>query len=311
MAAQENNIKLNLYKHRNKTLFLTLSSVVLLFVVWTIWIDGNNFVSILDNIKLLPFLGAIFFSIVAPFLNTSRWYFLIRLADFYIPFPKVFSLTMAAWTISPLPGRVGDFLRSFPIKKEIPITISTGTIVLEKVIDILSLLILSFVGMCLLGLWLPALIILSAILSIIIILTNVKKYPNLFPPKIQTKIKELLTVADNIKFKPKFFLLAIIISLLNWLSSILTILFLLLSFSNNVPLSILLSYVPLAIFMGILPISIAGVGTRDGALLLLLSPFATESAIFASGIGYSFLNYFLFALLGIPFFLRELHKMKK
>lgn len=60
--------------------------------------------------------------------------------------------------------------------------------------------------------------------------------------------------------------------------------------------------VPLAIFIGLIPISIAGFGTRDAALVTLLSGVAPSAVLAASF--YVNLRYILPALAGLPFLAR-------
>lgn len=68
------------------------------------------------------------------------------------------------------------------------------------------------------------------------------------------------------------------------------------------PASQFFSMIPLAIFIGLLPISIAGFGTRDAALVALL-PGLAPSAVVAAAM-YINLRYILPALAGIPYLAR-------
>tara|TARA_B110000438_G_C15300639_1_gene431013 strand:- start:62 stop:346 length:285 start_codon:yes stop_codon:yes gene_type:complete len=61
---------------------------------------------------------------------------------------------------------------------------------------------------------------------------------------------------------------------------------------------------PLAIFLGQLPLTLGGMGTRDLAFINLFSEYATESALLSVGILFSIFRYWLISLLGIPFMLR-------
>jgi len=54
--------------------------------------------------------------------------------------------------------------------------------------------------------------------------------------------------------------------------------------------------VPIAIFVGLLPITLAGIGTRDGALVALIAPHAVAALV---GL-FSTLRYVVMALLGVP-----------
>jgi uncharacterized membrane protein YuzA (DUF378 family) len=54
--------------------------------------------------------------------------------------------------------------------------------------------------------------------------------------------------------------------------------------------------VPIAIFIGLLPVTLAGIGTRDGALVMLIKP---EAIALLVGL-FSTLRYVVMAVLGVP-----------
>jgi hypothetical protein len=68
-----------------------------------------------------------------------------------------------------------------------------------------------------------------------------------------------------------------------------------------VGIRLVFAYVPIAIFIGLLPITIGGMGTRDAALMALFAPY--EGAALMAGIGLlCSTRYWLDSLLGWPFF---------
>jgi len=72
---------------------------------------------------------------------------------------------------------------------------------------------------------------------------------------------------------------------------------------SPVSLILVFAYVPIGLFVGLLPVTIGGMGTRDAALILLFAPY--ESAAVMAGIGLlCSLRYWLDTLLGLPFFQR-------
>ncbi len=66
--------------------------------------------------------------------------------------------------------------------------------------------------------------------------------------------------------------------------------------SDPAPLAAVFLRVPIAIFVGLLPITLAGIGTRDGALVALIAPHAVAALV---GL-FSTLRYVVMALLGVP-----------
>jgi len=63
------------------------------------------------------------------------------------------------------------------------------------------------------------------------------------------------------------------------------------------------SRVPMAIFVGLLPVTFAGVGTRDAAMVYLLAPGLGESAALVLGL-FATLRYVVVAVAGLPFLSR-------
>jgi uncharacterized membrane protein YbhN (UPF0104 family) len=63
---------------------------------------------------------------------------------------------------------------------------------------------------------------------------------------------------------------------------------------------LLWSRVPIAIFIGLLPVSFAGVGTRDAAMVYLLAPRIGEDAAVVLGVFATF-RYVVVAVAGLPF----------
>ncbi len=73
-----------------------------------------------------------------------------------------------------------------------------------------------------------------------------------------------------------------------------------LAFGVSLPTAAVYGLVPVAILAGLVPVSLSGIGTRDLALIYLLSPYAAPATIAAAAMMYS-VRYVLPALAGIPF----------
>lgn len=65
-------------------------------------------------------------------------------------------------------------------------------------------------------------------------------------------------------------------------------------------IALLWSRVPIAIFIGLLPVSFAGIGTRDAAMVYLLKDRIGEDAAILLGV-VATLRYLVVALAGLPF----------
>jgi len=95
------------------------------------------------------------------------------------------------------------------------------------------------------------------------------------------------------------------LSLLIWLLHLAQIYVFFLSLNAPVPLGAFGAFLPLAIFVGLLPFSIAGIGTRDAAVILLFSPYHAAGVL--AGVGFFLsLRYIVPAACGLPFLNRYL-----
>ena len=66
---------------------------------------------------------------------------------------------------------------------------------------------------------------------------------------------------------------------------------------------------PLAIFIGLLPMTLAGIGTRDAALIYFYLPYFSPASAAALGL-FCTLRYVLPALFGLPFIFSFTHSLR-
>jgi glycosyltransferase 2 family protein len=72
----------------------------------------------------------------------------------------------------------------------------------------------------------------------------------------------------------------------------------------NVPLLYTFAALPPALFAGLMPFTLGGMGTRDSVIMLLFEGYATTAQSLTVGILYSFFGRWLLSILGIPFLQR-------
>ena len=74
-----------------------------------------------------------------------------------------------------------------------------------------------------------------------------------------------------------------------------------------VPLGFTATALPIAIFAGLIPITLGGMGTRDTAMVVLFAAYASSSQALAVALLYSFFGYWLLAVVGIPYIRKALN----
>lgn len=291
-----------------KVALLSIATFIIFFFLFQNLKEKINPEIILAAINIKYFLLAVIISLISFPLGASRWFFLLKMTDYKIKFKQTLSLVLASSAISLIPGRLGDFAKIYPIRQQIPMQTSTHTIILEKIIDIFSLLTISLLGFILIKKYFLSLtifiIILSIALFVLIVYKIYKKTNKSF--KIFDNFWEII---EKIKQNKINFCYSILSSFVNWLVSILMLFILFIAFDQYVNFAIIMSYFPLAIFFGLVPISLAGMGTREASLIFFLSTYnIPASIILLAGLSYSLIAYIIFSLVGLPFFIKEFKK---
>ena len=288
-----------------KALLLLASTVVFIFIIFKSIVGFADFLDVVKNVKM-SFLGlAVVVGFTGPVLSTLRWQMALSLNGARTRFAKIFSVIMAAWPLSLLPARAGDFVRSYPLRHEINPAVSVSATIFEKIIDISALLLISGFGFFYLELYGYGLFFFLLAISLIPLLFLAKTILRYLPEFVSKKLGALFVTFRFADLGSKFFGFALTASLINWLASMAELYLLFAAFGARVALADVMAYLPLAIFIGLLPITIAGIGTRDSAIVAFFLSQATPAQSLAAGVGYSFIGYFLFAIIGIPFFVRE------
>lgn len=243
----------------------------------------------------------------SPFLNTIRWQAILRGAGYSIGFKKVFLITLANWSFMVLPGRLGDLLKSYPLRHEVPVNHSIVSIIIEKVIDVLSLISLIIVGSLLLREPLILTIAMIVFLGVVLVIgltraLSTRFLVRWFPGgKTRDALEHFDHMLRSLLSSRKYLYIAVASSLGNWLTNIAAVWSFYRAFHLVVPTGAVLAYLPVSIFIGLLPVTVAGMGTRDAALIQFFAPYAGAAQSLGVGILYSISAYWLPVLIGLCF----------
>jgi len=257
---------------------------------------------VLGDVPIWGWLIAGSISLGYPFLVAKRWSIVLLCMRHRLPMAHCILLVLASFAINPFTiSKAGDFLKAFFLRKKISIWECSGSILVEKYLDIITVLILGLFGSIII--WIPSLVLLSGIsLAFLIgafcIAPKTAKYIEKWP-RISGKIRGLILARNSIAMHPLMFTKAMMISLIVRLLSFFQIFIVAGFLDMNLSLTKIFAVFPIAICVGLLPVTLSGIGTRDAVLVMLLT-HQTVNAL-ALGIAYTLFNYFILSFLGIPF----------
>lgn len=284
---------------RARQLILFLVAIVLLAVLAS-GVEWGRLAEKLREARPAPLLGAFLLTLLFPVLNMLRWESVLLANRVRVRRTRLFAITMACWPVGTLtPGKAGELLKGLAVKNR---QIGLGSAIAERVIDVAVLGAYGTVlGAVYQNRWavLGGLFGLGAATGVVLfgkVLATV-----LQGRKIGEKLEGFLAVFPRLVAQPQLLLACVLSSGLNWFLSMLQLYLLLMAFGATVPLGFICAILPAATFAGLVPITPAGAGTRDAALLFLGAGVIDPAALLASSIVYTLLGYFFLGACGLPF----------
>ena len=217
-----------------------------------------------------------------------------------------------------LPSKMGDIAKAYFMQERDGLsgTLSLSIVIFEKACDMLSLLLWCAFGLILYPqkdslFWLMTAGIIGG-LTLGILLLSDRRFANLFftltckfaPKKIALKLQQMQNswteMHDYFWGDIKQLTLITVTSIFIWFLHLLQIWLFIIALRAWTPFTASLALSPLSILAGLLPLTFAGIGTRDAALIFFYQPYLSEVTGAALGLLCTS-RYFLPAIIGLPF----------
>jgi uncharacterized protein (TIRG00374 family) len=251
-------------------------------------------------------------AMVIPLTICTAWRLeMIAPAGANIHFGEAMRLNLVASTFNMiLPSKMGDIVKAFFMRSEtMRGSLTLSLVIFEKSADMLSLLF-----WCALGLffypnkdaifWILTVVVVAGLAGGILLLAS-KRLAN-FAFGL-TKNEKIGKLQDGWQEMQKFFwsdkqrvASIAVLSVFIWLLHLLQIWFFILALRAHAPFLASVALAPLALLAGLLPLTFAGIGTRDAALILLYKPYLDAPIAAALGVLCT-ARYLLPAIAGLPF----------
>jgi uncharacterized protein (TIRG00374 family) len=307
---------------RFKQLISIAFSVIILSILYS-KLDVQELVQVVRNCDL--FWMVISLGLLIPMMFFTAW----RLQQLAPPsvtlsLSEATRLTLVANTLNMvLPSKMGDIVKAYFMRDRgyLSGSLSLSIVIFEKACDMLSLLFWCALGLVLYPykdafFWTMTLGVLVGLILGLLLLGS-QQFAHLFiqvaqkvaPQKLKTRLEQFKTAWQEVhdyfwRDRAQLFTISAI-SILIWFLHMLQIWFFILALKAWVPLLTSLALSPLAILAGLLPLTFAGVGTRDAALIVLYQPYFAAPTAAALGLLCTS-RYLLPAIGGLPFLRRYL-----
>ncbi len=300
-----------------KRLISIAISVAILLIIYS-KIDFRGLLTVFTNSDGLWMTVSL--GMVVPITLFTSWRLqLLMPAGATLGFLEANRLILAASTLNMiLPSKMGDIAKAYFIKDRghLSGSLSLSLVVFEKTCDMLSLLL-----WCVLGLMfypqqdsLFALMTVGVASGLVLglLMLGSRQFASIcfsvvqgiVPKTFKVKVEKLHVSWDEMHtyfWRDKIQLLKIsVISIFIWFLHLLQIWLFILALNAWVPFLINLALSPLSILAGLLPLTFAGVGTRDAALIVFYQPYFDATTGAALGLLCTS-RYFLPAIGGLPF----------
>ena len=290
-----------------------ISLLVTLGLLWAVFrqVNPSRVFSYWRQARLPYLLAALAVSFLTNcWLATGKWKLILTRLGLPLPFREAFLIKMGSAAIkSVAPLRSGEATRVIYLKRKYNFSVvkSTASIMLELLANIITFCLIIAGGGLILGIQRPLialgllfLLLPAAALRSRFLRERVKSLAGKIPyPKIRGGIETLLTLHRYFPYGQIGLVLAY--SLVIQAGKLLTFYLINLSFDLRLPAEAYFIFLPLSILLATVPITILGLGLREGSLTALIHDFCRipKEAVLGSALLFSVVEYIFPALLGL------------
>jgi uncharacterized protein (TIRG00374 family) len=292
-------------------------AVVATTVVMAVLVNrfGMGLGAALEGARANWLLAALAMSTGGVLLGALRWQIVLEAMHYRLGFWRSLVAVLATWPLAVVtPSRANDLLRAFVVRRTVPLAAGTGSVLAEKVVDMSWLLALAAAGAALESLWgwsaLIAVVLLVELAAVALLVTHRSKLVRFpFFRSRAEKVEELFVAFDALLASPARLASACLVSLLIRGLTLGITFALLRAVGADVDALDTCALWPVATLVGLIPVTLAGMGTRDATFMYLLSErghLVTRANVLAATMGYSAISVGVFAIVGLPFMGKEL-----
>ena len=284
--------------------FVLSITIAIFYLIFT-KIDFYSVIDVLSHANIFYLLIALLLLFVIILITAKRWQTILETIGYNFRYKECFNLIMAALPLTSItPSKSGDVIKAYYLKDKVPASKTIGSVITERMFDVFTLIVFSLIGMTFCKKYESAgvaFVILVCIIAIFLLARAGFDFRLPIKSSWYEKIQNLILSTKLLTKDRKAFSIIFSYSILIWFISIVQTITFFAALGINVPLVFAMANVPIAIFIGLIPVTLGGMGTRDAAIIFLFSGYASPSELLGVGILFSIFRYWLLSLLGIPF----------
>jgi len=251
--------------------------------------------------------GAIAFALACPAIVACKLRLLLIAVELPVSLRRCVSAVLAAITLNAVvPGRGGDFIRAvFLTDTRETFGVVLGAVLLERIIDVFVLGALAVglslgVGSVGAPTWLGIGACGAAVAAFAVLASGHRS------PIARETAERVSRAVRAVCRRPRILLATVLFSALTWLDMIGAMACCFRAVRSVVPFSAISQSTPIAILAGSAPISVSGIGTRDGTMLLLLRSYGSDPEVVAASFLFTAVIFGFLPLVGFLAFGREM-----
>jgi len=298
-----------------------LIALILTIVIMSIILFKMDYQEFFQYVRNMDFfyLGlALFLFIPQLFISAWRWKLMV-LHRTQISLAESLKLVLASSSLNLfLPSKMGDLSKAYFLKKSGAVGLRRGSniVFFERYIDLAALCLIIIVGVVGANYWNPigyaGLFIAAGVLSIFPFLYFFKGFfkkhieqerEGSIQEKIRSFFEDSVKYFRELRSRPHELVTFSSLSMGLWFLHIIQFFFIFRALETDVTVFEVFTLIPLGIIIGLLPITIAGIGTRDAAFLYLFAPYVASPKIVFIGLFATF-RYLVPGVMGLPYFNR-------